>query len=56
VLDVNPRFTAARMDLGLALFRTGDLDGAAREWESVHEQEPGNAQVRAYISMMGKQG
>lgn len=55
VLEVNPRFTAARMDLGLALFRTGDSAGAAREWQNVHEQEPGNAQVRAYISMMGKQ-
>jgi tetratricopeptide (TPR) repeat protein len=55
VLEVNPRFSAARMDLGLALFRTGDRLGALREWEMIHEQEPHNAQVRAYISMLGKQ-
>ncbi|HEY0303601.1 MAG TPA: tetratricopeptide repeat protein [Longimicrobiales bacterium] len=54
VLQVNPRFAAARMDLGLALFKTGDRLGAQREWEGVQEQDPNNAQVRAYISMLGK--
>jgi tetratricopeptide (TPR) repeat protein len=55
VLEVNPRFLAARMDLGLALFKTGDRTAALHEWEAVQEQEPNNAQVRAYIAMLGKQ-
>jgi tetratricopeptide (TPR) repeat protein len=54
VLEVNPRFSAARLDLGLALFKLGDREGAVREWDAVREQEPNNAQVRAYRSMMGK--
>ena len=55
VLEVNPRFYAARMDLGLALFRLGEREAALREWEIVHEQEPSNAQVRAYIAMLERQ-
>jgi tetratricopeptide (TPR) repeat protein len=54
VLDVNPRFTAARVDLGLAFFRLGHRDAAAREWIAVRQYEPNNAQVRAYLSMLGK--
>ncbi len=54
VLEVNPRFSAARLDLGLALFRLGDREAAAREWDAVRDQDPQNAQVRAYLSMMGK--
>jgi tetratricopeptide (TPR) repeat protein len=54
VLEVNPRFTAARLDLGLAYFRLGHRDAAAREWEAVKQYEPQNAQVRAYLSMIGK--
>ena len=54
VLAVNPRFVAARLDLGLAWFKLGDRDAALREWEAVQEQEPQNAQVRAYITMLGK--
>ena len=54
MLEVNPRFTAARLDLGLAYFRLGHRDAAAREWDAVKQYEPQNAQVRAYLSMIGK--
>lgn len=52
VLAGNPRFLAARLNLGLVHFRLGDLEGAAREWEICREQQPQNAQVRAYHAML----
>jgi thioredoxin-like negative regulator of GroEL len=55
VLETNPKFSAARLDLGLAHFRMGDREGAQREWEAVRQQEPHSAQVRAYISLLDKQ-
>jgi hypothetical protein len=32
----------------------GNREAAAREWEAVSQQDPHNAQVRAYLSMLGK--
>ncbi|HET9440117.1 MAG TPA: tetratricopeptide repeat protein [Longimicrobiales bacterium] len=55
VLETNPRFAAARLDLGLAYFRMGDRQAAVKEWEKVQEHDPHNAQVRAYFSMLEKQ-
>lgn len=54
VIETNPGFSAARLDLGLAYFRLGDVSAAQREWEIVHQKEPHSAQVRAYMSLLEK--
>lgn len=56
VLSGNPRFVPARLNLGLALYRQGDRSGAKREWEECREQEPGNAQVAAYLALLNATG
>lgn len=52
VLEANPRFLAARLDLGLVYFRLRQMEAARQEWELAREQQPGNAQVRAYLTML----
>jgi tetratricopeptide (TPR) repeat protein len=52
VLESNPRFIAARLALGLAYFRLGDRAAAMLEWSVAHDQDPDNAQVRAYLAML----
>jgi tetratricopeptide (TPR) repeat protein len=52
VLDWNPRFLAARLNLGLVRYRQGRTADAAAEWELCRAQQPGNAQVRAYLAML----
>ena len=56
VLVTNPRFTSAQLDLGLAYFRLGQRDAAREQWSAVQQQEPHNAQVRAYFAMLESQG
>jgi tetratricopeptide (TPR) repeat protein len=55
VLEVNPRFLAARLDLGLAYFRLGERDAAEREWQAARDLHPENPQMRAYLAMLEKQ-
>jgi tetratricopeptide (TPR) repeat protein len=52
ILDWNPRFLAARLNLGLAFYRQGRLDAAAAEWHACAAQQPDHPQVRAYLSML----
>jgi Tfp pilus assembly protein PilF len=52
VLKGNPRFLAARLNLGLVHFRRGQHQAAAREWELARDQQPNNPQVRAYLTML----
>lgn len=52
VLSANPRFLAARLNLGLVYYRTGQMELAAHEWEIARQQQPANPQVRAYIAML----
>lgn len=52
ILDGNPDFLAARLNLGLVLFRRGDSAAAAQEWQRCRAQQPGNPQVRAYLAML----
>ena len=52
VLSANPRFIAARLNLGLVYFRTGQIELAAQEWGMAKQQQPTNPQVRAYIAML----
>jgi tetratricopeptide (TPR) repeat protein len=54
VLESNPRFLLARINLGLAYYRLGHSDRAQREWEVSRVQDPDNAQVRAYLAMLGQ--
>lgn len=55
VLETNPRFTAALLNLGLACYRMGDREGALREWSRVQDIDPQNAQLRAYLAMLEQQ-
>lgn len=55
ILAANPRFIAARLDLGLVFFKLGDFTAAAHEWEIAREQQPHNRQVRAYLAMLQSQ-
>lgn len=52
VLESNPRFIAARLNLGLAWYRQGRVAEAAAEWQVCEDQDPGNAQARAYLAML----
>jgi tetratricopeptide (TPR) repeat protein len=52
-LDGNAHFLGARLNLGLALYRQGQRDQAAEEWERCREQQPGHPQVRAYLTLLG---
>lgn len=51
VLHGNPRFLAARLNLGLVHYRQGKGEEAFREWELCAEYQPDNPQVRAYLAM-----
>ncbi|MEX0907415.1 MAG: tetratricopeptide repeat protein [Gemmatimonadota bacterium] len=52
VLELDPGFIAARVNLGLILHRQGQREGALAEWKACAEQQPDNPQVRAYLSMI----
>jgi tetratricopeptide (TPR) repeat protein len=52
ILDWNPAFLAARLNLGLALYRQGRTADAAAEWTRCREQAPAHPQVRAYAAML----
>jgi tetratricopeptide (TPR) repeat protein len=54
VLEGNPRFIAARLNLGLALYREGDVAAAAAEWETCRVQQPAHPQVRAYLALLDR--
>jgi tetratricopeptide (TPR) repeat protein len=56
VLQGNPLFLAARLNLGLAYYRLGRIDEAAAEWRACATQQPDNPQVRAYVALLEKQG
>jgi Flp pilus assembly protein TadD len=52
VLEGNPHFIAARLNLGLALYRQGSVEEAAAEWETCRSQQPAHPQVRAYLALL----
>ena len=52
VLHGNPRFLAARLNLGLIHYRQGNYEQAGTEWETCQSHQPGNPQVRAYLAML----
>jgi tetratricopeptide (TPR) repeat protein len=54
ILEINPNFFAARINLGLGWYRMGDLEGARREWERCGQQRPGHPQVEFYLSALAR--
>jgi tetratricopeptide (TPR) repeat protein len=52
VLEANPRFVSARLNLGLVRFRQGQHAEAALQWKRCEAQHAGNPQVRAYLAML----
>jgi len=48
-LQLNPKLTQARVLLGLALYRAGDLLGAMRAYESLDPADPGNQQAMSRL-------
>jgi len=53
-LEENPRFMAARVNLGLVYYRRGATEAAAHEWEECLAVAPDNAQARAFLAMLGR--
>ena len=51
-LRLRPDFPMARLDLGIALFQDGDLEGARRELEEAVRLEPGNEKARDYLAKL----
>jgi tetratricopeptide (TPR) repeat protein len=56
ILEKNPRFTEARLRLGVILLRKGDEAGARREWERCQEEDPGDMRTRAYLAAVPEGG
>lgn len=54
VLQANPRFIAARLNLGLIHHRRGNQEEATRHWQIGADQQPHNPQVRAYLAMVDR--
>jgi tetratricopeptide (TPR) repeat protein len=52
ILESNPRFLAARLNLGLVRLRQGRPAEAAMEWRVCQQQSPGNPQASAYLAML----
>lgn len=50
ILADNPRYTAARLRLGVVHKRQGRPDDAVREWERCREEDPRDLRARAYIA------
>ena len=46
-----PRFTAARIQLGLLHYSQGNLLDAELEWEGVLEVDPGHREAKSYLAM-----
>jgi DNA-binding beta-propeller fold protein YncE len=52
-LGVKPERVLTRLWLGNALFRAGFVDAALREWSFVLDREPGNAELKARVQILG---
>lgn len=52
ILEENPHYTGARIQLGVALQRIGDIEGAVREWTRASSEAPGDLRPRAYLATL----
>ncbi len=53
ILESRPGFVGARIRLGVVLQRTGDTDGAIREWKQCAADDPADMRPRAYLASVG---
>ncbi len=53
ILRVTPDDHQARVHLGLALYQTGDREGAVKEWQEVLRRDPDNADADNYLKQAG---
>jgi tetratricopeptide (TPR) repeat protein len=54
ILERNPKFTSARLRLGLAFHRQGDADRARSEWIRCVEEDPRDMRAQAYLASLGE--
>jgi tetratricopeptide (TPR) repeat protein len=52
VRDGNPRFLAARLNLGLVFYRLDRLAEAEREWRACEQLQASHPQLRAYLALL----
>ncbi len=52
ILEINPSYSAARANLGLALFKQNRIVEAEEAWRQCLRQRPDDAQVQAYVAMI----
>ena len=53
ILESRPGFVGARIRLGVVLQRTGDTEGAIREWKRSAFDDPADMRPRAYLAAAG---
>ncbi len=53
ILESRPGFVGARIRLGVVLQRTGDPEGAIREWKRCAVDDPEDMRPRAYLALAG---
>ena len=53
ILESRPAFVGARIRLGVVLQRTGDPEGAIREWKRCAVDDPEDMRPRAYLVSLG---
>ena len=53
ILESRPGFVGARIRLGVVLQRTGDTEGAIREWKRCAVDDPEDMRPRAYLASAG---
>ena len=53
ILESRPTFVGARIRLGVVLQRTGDSEGAIREWKRCAVDDPEDTRPRAYLASAG---
>ena len=51
--ESRPSFVGARIRLGVVLQRTGDTEGAIREWNRCAVDDPADMRPRAYLASVG---
>lgn len=55
VLEGNPHFLSARLNLGLVHYSRGDAEKARLHWERAQQESPSSPQARAYLSLLERE-
>jgi tetratricopeptide (TPR) repeat protein len=56
LLDENPGYLEARVNLGLVYYRMEQFERAAAEWHSCLQRDPENPKARAFLQMLKGRG